>query len=58
MKFTVTITLDNDAFDDALRNLEVADMLHEVARRLADDTSINSLTDWDGNTTGTFGFSK
>lgn len=58
MKFIVTINLDDDAFADALRNLEVAAMLHSAARKVAEDTTRGRLVDHNGNTIGTFGFNK
>ena len=49
----ITIDLDNDAFQDALCNLEIADILRRIVKEYETDTAIERLLhDINGNTVG------
>ncbi len=54
MQLVIRIDLDNDAFQDALRNLEIARILKNVAKTYENDTaqSYHSLRDCNGNIVG------
>jgi len=50
---TITIDLENDAFQDAYGNLEIASILERIVREYKTDTAIERpLRDFNGNTVG------